>query len=163
MMQNKMKKLTMKSMGFRNIKLSDNPQRQMVTYRALRFAIKELQEIAVNPGMYMGNNRCYNNARQHVEEGEAGVITAVIAFLPEVRGANLHFVNKDTTGCYTDNTYGYQSQFIRYFVLSDYKSVELDKNNKIYANIIDELGDMYLNIFFTKAEIEKYEIKKLHF
>ena len=139
---------------------------KLVYDKMLPYAEKNLKKIKVLPGVYLGNKKCYHNARQRLETGESEAVCFVLSFIPR-SGVNIHAVNKvgDT---YVDNTLGYLSQFNNYFLIKEYLLEELCKlDETAYPEIIFDLVSFhkneYLNKVFTKDELKELEIKHEHF
>ncbi len=140
------------------------PGRRIVL-RALEYAEKNLTKIEVKPGRFMGNQKCYQNTRQELEVEPTYTAVSCLAFKPDGKWVNLHFVNKTVDGTFIDNTLGYQANFFTYYTLKEYTKEELDNysENKVYPKIVDDLQDHYLETWFTQEELEKYGIGREHF
>lgn len=145
--------------------------REIVTERIAEWAGENLKVIEVWPGNFMGNQKCYQNARQDLEMNHSTWAVACIAILPDGRGANLHFVNKSGRGTedfpfeYRDNTLGYQANFITYYFIKEYTEEEADNYSKwkIYPQIVDDLQREYLLKVFTQEELTRLNISLTDF
>ena len=137
---------------------------QIVYEHAEKYAKRNLKEIKVEAGDYMGNKKCQHNARQRVETGEYEKVVACLSFIPK-SGVNLHFVNKKGDK-YVDNTLGHLAKFNKHFLIKEYtlpQLKKLDTHRSCMYDLFPELQEEYLNKVFTKKEIKEFGIEPSHF
>lgn len=143
--------------------MNNKSQRQIVYERLLPYAEKNMEEITVVPGEYMGNKKCHHNARQKVEQDPRVKAVACLSFFPK-NGVYLHFVNHFGL-IYIDNTLGYLSQFNRYFKIKEYTLDELkamDTHRSCMYDLLPNLQQEYLDKVFTKKELKDLKIGLEH-
>ena len=132
-------------------------QRQIVYNKATQFA-KELEELTVVSGNYLGNNKCHEMAFHNAHESKDNVVVA-LCFIPN-SGVNIHFLNQ-ADEMVIDDTLGYLSQYNAYFKLAEFSIDELleDYDHPLGAsNLLMEFKLNMINALFTEKEQEELQI-----
>jgi len=143
------------------VKLLTKKTEGQYTWERLEKVVTSHPKIPVNPGRYMGNNKCHYNAVNETYLNKGTGVAMVYVHIPN-SSVILHFINYKKVGRgktsvyeYTDNTLGYLGLKNNYYLIKHLTQDEMDRVYRTGVEFADKIHKTYFNWFELKYFVLK--------
>ena len=116
----------------------------------VKYRLIPKEQMKMGKGIW--NHKCHLNAVQEVKDNNHDKVILCCGI--NNNRLYVHFINKDDTGCYTDNTLGWQYEYIDYYRIKEIDEKEFSNIEDILTNtkkyLINSHGIKLFNKFIDE-------------